>query len=114
MKKLGILIMALGVGFFMLTIQGCAVMPSAAGVGIFYTGVNTPAPALAVECDANVKPDKVGKAEATNILGLVVVGDCSIDAAMKAGKITKIHHVDYRTETVLTFYAKKITIVYGE
>ena len=98
----------------MLTIQGCAIMPSAAGVGVFYTGVNTPAPALAVECSANVKPDKVGKSEATNILGLVVVGDCSIEAAMKEAQITKIHHVDFRTETVLTFYAKKITIVYGE
>ena len=106
--------MALGAGVFMLTIQGCAIMPSAAGVGVFYTGVNTPAPALAVECSANVKPEKIGKAEATNILGLVVVGDCSIEAAMKAGQITKINHVDFRTETVLTFYAKKITIVYGE
>ena len=114
MKNLKTLTIAFIAGVFMLSIQGCAIMPSAAGVGVFYTGVNTPAPDLAVECNANVQRTKIGKAEATNILGLVVVGDCSIEAAMKAGQITKIHHIDYRTETVLTFYAKKITIVYGE
>ena len=98
----------------MLSIQGCAVIPSPAGIGLFYTGVTTPAHNLAVVCDANVKPEKVGKSEAQNILGAVVVGDCSIEAAMKAGNITKIHHVDFRYESVLIFYAKKITIVYGE
>jgi len=114
MKKLGTLVALLFAGILFLSIQGCAVIPSPAGVGVFYTGVTTPAPSLAVACDQNAKPEKVGKAEAQNILGAVIVGDCSIEAAMKAGGITKIHHVDFRYESVLIFYAKKITIVYGE
>ncbi|MDD5571729.1 MAG: TRL-like family protein [Bacteroidales bacterium] len=114
MKKLRNLLIIAVVGIGLFSLQGCAVIPSPAGVGFFYTGVTYPSPALAVDCNANVKSDKIGKSEATNILGAVVVGDCSIEAAMKAGGITKIHHVDTRTESVLIFFAKKITIVYGE
>jgi len=33
---------------------------------------------------------------------------------MENGGITKIHHVDYKTEVVLGIYAKLTVIVYGE
>ena len=33
---------------------------------------------------------------------------------MKNGNITKVHHVDYKTTTVLFLYTKQTTIVYGE
>jgi hypothetical protein len=112
MKKNNLLLGGLAIGA--LFISSCAVIPTPAGVGALYTGVNFPSPNLAVEVESNVKPTKVGKAEAQNILGVAVIGDCSIDAAMKAGQITKIHHVDSRVENVLGLFAKRITIVYGE
>jgi len=112
MKKSKLFLAGITVSTLFMT--SCAVIPTPAGVGILYTGVQFPSPQLAVETQASVKPAKVGKAEAQNILGVAVIGDCSLDAAMKAGQITKIHHVDTRVENVLGLFSKRITIVYGE
>ncbi|NIR62256.1 MAG: hypothetical protein GWN00_00465, partial [Aliifodinibius sp.] len=57
---------------------------------------------------------KTGVSEATSILGIVATGDASIDAAMKNGGITKIHHVDFHSTSVLGIYAKFKVIVYGD
>jgi len=56
---------------------------------------------------------KVGRSEAYGIL-IYSTGDASIRAAMKAGGITRVHHVDSETMNVLGLYAKYTTIVYGE
>jgi hypothetical protein len=56
---------------------------------------------------------KVGRAEAWGIL-VYATGDASITAAMKNGGITRVHHVDNETMTILGVYAKYTTIVYGE
>ncbi|HUJ10175.1 MAG TPA: TRL-like family protein [Verrucomicrobiae bacterium] len=56
---------------------------------------------------------KVGTAESTSIIGFAT-GDSSIQAAMQAGGITKIHHVDYKVMNVLGIYVKYTTVVYGE
>jgi hypothetical protein len=56
---------------------------------------------------------KVGRSEAWGIL-VFATGDASISAAMKAGGITRVHHVDNETMTILGIYAKYTTIVYGE
>lgn len=56
---------------------------------------------------------KVGRAEAWGIL-VYATGDASITAAMKNGGITRVHHVDNETMTILGLYAKYTTIVYGE
>jgi len=94
-------------------VSSCAVVPSPVGpVGLF-VDVKSPMYAVACRMDA-LSYSKEGKAEATNILGLIQTGDCSITEAMKAGNITKIHHVDQQITNVLMLYAKKITIVYGE
>ena len=57
---------------------------------------------------------KVGVAEATGIVGVVVDGDCSIRTAMEEGGITKIHHVDSEVTNILGVYAKYKTVVYGD
>ena len=57
---------------------------------------------------------KAGSAKCKSYLGLVAVGDCSIEAAARAAGITEIHHVDYETLSVLGIYAEFVTIVYGE
>lgn len=56
---------------------------------------------------------KVGRAEAWGIV-VYGAGDASIEAAMKNGGITKVHHVDNQTTNILGIYAKYVTIVYGE
>jgi TRL-like protein family len=56
---------------------------------------------------------KIGRAEAWGIL-VFSTGDASISAAMQAGGITRIHHVDQETQNILWIWAKYTTIVYGE
>ena len=57
---------------------------------------------------------KVGEASATSILALIAMGDASISAAMKAGGITKVHHVDFKSKNILGIYGEFTTVVYGE
>jgi hypothetical protein len=65
------------------------------------------------EFDNGVACSKSGTAEASGILG-VAFGDSSIHTAMANGGITKIHHVDMKTLSVLGVYAKSTTVVWGE
>lgn len=77
--------------------------------GILYSDVKAP---LAVT-DAE-KGSKTGTAVCKSYLGAVATGDCSIDAAAKQGGITKIKHVDFKTENYFLIFAKYTVIVYGE
>jgi len=69
---------------------------------------------LAVSTDPTAQSSKVGESSASGILGIVGVGDASLEAAMKNGGITKIHHVDHKVMSILCLYVKYTTIVYGE
>ena len=62
----------------------------------------------------NVGDSKTGTSEAMTILGLVALGDASIDAAMKDGGITKVQRADYHTFNILGVYAKLTMTVKGE
>ena len=57
---------------------------------------------------------KVGTSEAFGILGLINVGNASIQKAARDGGITKISHVDVKTTGVLGIFTKYKTLVYGE
>lgn len=57
--------------------------------------------------------EKVGMATSTAII-CIATGDASIQAACQNGGITKIHHVDHKSMSVLGVYAKYTTVVYGE
>ena len=107
MKKLALLMVALLAVSFM---TGC-VAPYASPVygGLITSDVKGP---IAVG-DPTAQCTKEGTAEATGII-LFATGDASIDAAMKDGGITKIHHVDCKVFSVLGLYTKWETIVYGE
>lgn len=63
--------------------------------------------------DNSVKPSKVGEATATGII-CFSEGDSSIEAAMKNGGIKKVHHIDYKTKSILGIIASQTTLVYGE
>jgi hypothetical protein len=89
---------------------GCAMAPSPMN-GFFYTDVKYPSHYQGA--DTLGPGAKTGTATAQNILGLVAVGDASIEAACKAGGISKIHTVDHQGWSILIFYAKWTTIVTG-
>ncbi|MCX7001499.1 MAG: TRL-like family protein [Candidatus Sumerlaeota bacterium] len=57
---------------------------------------------------------KTGIAESTSILGLIALGDCSINTAAKNGNIQTINHADYSYMNVLGVYQSFKTTVYGE
>ena len=77
--------------------------------GFFYTGVEEP-----VNATSNSRGTKTGEASCTNVLGLVAVGDCSIDAAAKKGGINNIKSVDQKTTSVLGLFVKRTTVVTGD
>ena len=106
MKKIisCLLLVIFSAGSFM----GCA-MVVAPVTGGLYTDLKAP-----VTATSNTGSTKVGTGECTSILGMLALGDCSIDAAMKNGSITKIHHVDYDAMSFFWIYAKYTIKVYGE
>lgn len=91
-----------------LLLTSCASVKSPL-TGVWYTDVKAPLTAT-----SNSNSSKVGSAEATSILGVIATGDASIDAAAKSAGITKIHHVDEQSTSILGFFAKYKVFVYGE
>ena len=64
--------------------------------------------------DNSVKSSKVGTAMSQSYLGIIAVGDSSIQTACKNGGITKISHVDWKVHNILGFVGEYTTTVYGE
>lgn len=58
--------------------------------------------------------NKTGEACASSILGIIGTGDASVSAAMEAGHITQINHVDHTQFGVLGIYASTCTEVVGQ
>lgn len=92
---------------FLLT--GCGAMAVAPVTGFLYTGVKG-----AWTATSNTGSSKEGSATCTSILGWIGTGDCSISAAAQNGGISKIHHVDYKSTSILAIYATHTVLVYGE
>ncbi len=92
----------------LLTQVGCVAVATPAAGSIF-TNVKGPIGAV----DNSVSPSKRGEATAQGIIG-IVTGDASIKAAMEAGGITKVHHVDMEATNILSIYGTFKTVVYGE
>ena len=101
MKKLILLTLVVGI-----MASGCGTIGMN---GILYTGVEEP-----VNATSNSRGTKTGEASCTNVLGLVAVGDCSIDAAAKKGGINNIKSVDQKTTSVLGLFVKRTTVVTGD
>ncbi|WP_295938109.1 TRL-like family protein [uncultured Alistipes sp.] len=100
MKKL------LAVAFAALMFAGCVKAPLIGGV---YTNVRD---GFAVT--GNAGSSKVGTAEAKGYVGVVALGDASIQAAARDAGITRIHHVDYEAKSYVGVYTIYTVIVYGE
>jgi len=91
----------------LLCMTGCLTVASPA-VGFIYTDVKWPQAST-----SNGAGTKVGTSEAMSILGIVALGDASVETACKRAGITKIHHVDYHS-THIVVYGKIVTTVYGD
>ncbi len=107
MRKMMLLLLLFSIAAFCFT--GCAVVGAPVSNGIIFTNVDGP-----VAATMSDNYSKVGESSCSAILGLISTGDASINAAMKAGNIRKIHHVDHNSMSVLGIYAKFTTIVYGD
>jgi|DEB0MinimDraft_10_1074344.scaffolds.fasta_scaffold193916_1 hypothetical protein len=85
----------------------CASPNSDLGRSIVYDTVEP------VLLSSNKSGNKVGKACGKNILGIVSIGDFSIDTARKNGKITQITSID-KTLKGHIFIGEVCTIVRGQ
>jgi hypothetical protein len=84
------------------------------GCGALYTDIKTPLPPLSINQDAQARTH-VGKASCASYVWVVALGDCSVQAAMQNGNISKVHHVDSEFKSYfLGIYSKFTTVVYGE
>lgn len=67
-----------------------------------------------VAVTGNTGSSKVGTATCKGILGLLTTGDASIQTAAKSAGISKIHHVDYESHSILGIISDYKVVVYGE
>ncbi len=89
-------------------LMGCASVHSPVS-GILFTNVDAP-----VAATSNPSYTKVGTATCFSFLGLIAAGSCSIETAITNGKITKIHHIDSESFSLLGIFATYKVKVYGE
>ena len=97
----------LSVAAMAVSLQSC--ITTQAGTGGLYTDVKQGEMAT-----SNIRGSKVGTAKASCYVGLVAVGDASVDTAAKNGGITRISHVDSHKKSILGIVTSTTTIVYGE
>lgn len=105
MKK----IMYVAVAAMALLATSCAMVGTPVGFGTLYTGVTS-----GEAVTSNNIGKKVGHSQATNVLGIVAVGDASVQSAAKEAGIKKISHVDSKKMSILGIFATYQTIVYGD
>ena len=105
MKKLSLALVALSALLF----TSCATIATPAGMGALYTDMQSGETAT-----DNPVGNKVGTAEAVNYLGLLVMGDASINTAAKKAGIKKISHIDSQKTTVFGIFSKYTIFVYGQ
>lgn len=83
-------------------------MSAANAEGILYTDSTFPVD-TATQTQSSAK---MGCGTCYNVLGLVEWGNCGLQAAMKDGKISQVHHYDINNSGWI-FFRKITTQVYG-
>lgn len=80
---------------------------------LFLLGCSLTTPIAATEADLTTCPKK-GEASCSVILGVILSGDASVNAAARAGGITHVCTVDVKRTAILgVFYVKETTQVTG-
>lgn len=99
--------------FFAMAFAAAALVSCAAVkapvAGAIYTDVKD---GMAVT--ANAGSSKVGTATVTGYVGVIAIGDASIQTAAKSAGISRIHHVDYHSTSILGIVNTYTIYVYGE
>jgi len=85
-------------------LSSCATTEPKGGI---YTAVTLP------EAASSARGNKTGTSEAKSYLGLVAVGDASIETAKRNGGITVVSSVDRKVENVLGIIGTYTTVVTG-
>lgn len=57
---------------------------------------------------------KTGKACAHSILGLVSIGDASVEEATRSAGVTKVNNINLESLSILFFYGRLCSIVQGD
>ena len=104
MKKTIALVALTAVGFIF---TSCAGAFSTRPVGAVYADVADP---VAVSGNAG---SRVGEATSTSYLGVVALGDSSVDAAKRAGGISTVSSVDVKRKNILGIITSYTTVVHG-
>jgi hypothetical protein len=106
---------AAALGLFVMTGTGCTAFLGGYPSGAFYDGSSKPHPMDQQQVQgAGKSDDKTGEACSTGYLGVVALGDASLATAKKAGGITDVHTVDFRTFNILGVYVQGCTVVHGK
>lgn len=92
-------------------LSGCLVAPVIPPVGIIYSDLKAP---LDYDQEASTVGPRTGTSESMSILGLVAMGDASVQAAAQNGNITKANGADYEYFNVLGIYQRYRTVLHGE
>jgi len=92
-------------------LSGCLTAPFEPPMGMVFSDVKAP---LMVDYDKTQVSPRSGQAESMCILGLVTVGDNSIQAAALQGGLKTIEHVDYHYFNVLGVYQKTTVTAFGQ
>jgi len=90
------------------------ILNNANAMGLLYTNTDYPITATGVTSPSDLHTLKQGQSSALNVLGLVEMGDAGINKAAKDGDIKKINFIDINVKTVLFFFGRITTTVYGE
>ena len=96
-------------------VTGCAQVggptaSSALGFGGIIVDHKSPA---SFNIDNSVQCLKSGTVKSKSVV-IFTTGDSSLKAAMDAGGISKVNHVDYEVTNILNLYSEATTIVWGE
>lgn len=92
-----------------LAFTSCSTISTQAGLGAIYTGVTE-----GQMVTSNQLGTKVGTSSCLGVLGIVAIGDASIQTAANSAGIKKISHVDAQKTSILGLFAKYNLVVYGE
>lgn len=91
-----------------LGVSGCAHV-DAPVTGFLFTNTESPITVTSAQ-----RGTKHGKASSASILGIIAMGESSIQAAADRAKIKTISHVDVASYSILGIYASYTVHVYGE
>ena len=98
----------------LLGLNGCGGLVGGYPHGSIYTATQVPHSMLRAEVSGPGKSgDRGGEACATGFLGVVAMGDASLNAAKKVAGITEIHTVEFHETNILGLYTQGCTEVHG-